>query len=70
MVRMTDTEREQAIAQAREDMMQAALHRDWPAAHAAQERMRALIRQRSDERVAQMESTSLCVGPQTLRTGV
>lgn len=52
---MTDTEREQAIDQAREEMMQHALRMDWPEAHAAQERMRALIAQRSPEQVARME---------------
>ena len=52
---MTDTERETAIDQAREEMMQAGLRQDWPRAHAAQERMRALIAQRSQEQVARME---------------
>lgn len=51
---MTDTERETAIALAREQMMQHALRMDWPEAHAAQERMRALIAQRSSEQVAHM----------------
>lgn len=46
---MTDTEREQAIAEAREEMMQAALRMDWPEAHEAQERMRKLIRERQHE---------------------
>jgi len=53
---MTDTEREQAIAEAREQMMQHALRMDWPEAHAAQERMRALVAQRSAEQVARMET--------------
>lgn len=53
---MTDTEREQAIAEAREQMMQHALRMDWPEAHAAQERMRKLIRERSPEQVARMET--------------
>ena len=39
MVRMTDTERETAIAQAREQMMAHALRMDWPEAHAAQRSM-------------------------------
>jgi hypothetical protein len=53
---MTDTERETAIALAREDMQQYALRQDWEKAHAAQERMRTLIRKRTQEQVARMET--------------
>lgn len=53
---MTDTERETAIAEAREQMMEAGLRQDWPEAHKAQERMRALIAQRSPEQIARMET--------------
>ena len=53
---MTDTERETAIALAREQMMQHALRMDWPEAHAAQDLMRKLIRERSAEQVARMET--------------
>lgn len=52
---MTDTEREQAIDQARDEMQQAGIRQDWKAAHEAQERMRKLIRERSAEQVARME---------------
>jgi len=53
---MTDTEREQAIAEAREEMQQAGIRQDWKAANSAQERMRKLIRERSPEQVARMEA--------------
>jgi hypothetical protein len=53
---MTDTERETAISLAREDMQQHALRMDWEAADEAQQRMRKLIRERTPEQVARMET--------------
>lgn len=53
---MTDTERETAIAQAREEMQQHALRMDWEKANEAQQRMRKLIRERTPEQVARMET--------------
>lgn len=52
---MTDTERETAIALAREDMQQHAIRQDWPKAQAAQDLMRSLIAGRTPGRIAQME---------------
>lgn len=52
---MTDTEREQAIAEAREEMQRAALLQQWTLAHEAQTRMRALIAGRSGVQAERME---------------
>lgn len=52
---MTDTEREQAIAEARDEMQRAALLQQWTLAHEAHDRMRALILGRSPEQVRRME---------------